>query len=338
MNTWLIFQYIFDTLETPLLGAVNSIVTGLVSYAAAPVQAALVLYVALTGIMILRGNSSEAMDGILGRVIKLCLVSWFATNGSVYTTWVQDFFLTALPNDLTNAVSNSTLGHGSVAANSFDNLNIKAFNAGLAVGKLLHWWDVAEWIVVIVFWVLSVTSVVIAFSIWLLSHVILALFIAIGPLMIGLVLFPVTRSIFERWIGAMISCVVLQLLVVILVAFMLVIETQAVGTIATYTGNNAFAQIQALMAAVVFFILTGIIALQLPAMATSLAGGLQMHGAGIGRKAAELATGGASRLVQSVAQGGAGAAQGASQGTRGLYQRIRPPTGGSLSNSPKPIR
>lgn len=87
MNSVQIFQYIFDQIETPLLMSVASIVTSLVAYASAPVQMALVIYIALTGVMVMRGSGGEGMSGLVGRVVKLSLVAWFATNGSVYAQW-----------------------------------------------------------------------------------------------------------------------------------------------------------------------------------------------------------------------------------------------------------
>jgi type IV secretory pathway VirB6-like protein len=62
----------------------------------------------------------------------------------------------------------------------------------------------SSWIIV-AFWIVATVSTVVAFAISLISRVILALYIAIGPLLIGLALFPATRSIFERWIGWLIS-------------------------------------------------------------------------------------------------------------------------------------
>ncbi len=60
----------------------------------------------------------------------------------------------------------------------------------------------SSWIIV-AFWIVAIVSTVVAFAIWLISRVILVLYIAIGPLLIGVALFPATRSIHERWIGAL---------------------------------------------------------------------------------------------------------------------------------------
>ena len=68
----------------------------------------------------------------------------------------------------------------------------------------------SSWIIV-AFWIVAIVSTVVAFAIGLISRVILALYIAIGPLLIGVALFPATRSMLERGIGSLVSCVILQI-------------------------------------------------------------------------------------------------------------------------------
>jgi type IV secretion system protein VirB6 len=332
MNTWQVFQYIFDQIETPLLTSVGATVSALISYAAAPLQVALVIYIALTGILMVRGHSSEAVGGLLGRVIKLCLVAWLMTNGSAYTTWVQDFFLTTLPTDVTQAVANVN-GGGTIGANSFDMIWIKAFQAGLQVWKNLGNFDFGEEGVVILFWVAAMLACIVTYVIWFVSHVILALFICIGPLLVGLVLFPATRAIFERWIGAMISCVVLQVFTVIMLTLVTQVEGQIVAQIAGYTGTNAYEQIQMLFCAVIFFAFSAMIAFQLPAAATALAGGLHFHTGAIARATFGAASARTRALATQARQADQRAGAAVGMGVRALYQRIRPSTGGSLSSS-----
>ena len=166
---------------------------------------------------------------------------------------------------------------------------------------------------------------VLTFAIWFLSHVLLALFVAIGPLLIGLVLFPATRAIFERWIGAMISCVILQVFTVIMVTLTISVEAEIVEQIRAYTGTNPFEQIQMLFCAVIFFVFAGIIAFQLPGAATALAGGMHFHTSSLVRAVTSLKS--QSRTEQR------GAAAAPPPPSRPIWQQIRPTTGGSLSSS-----
>lgn len=326
------FQYLFDEIETAFLTSVGAIVSALISYAAAPLQTALVLYVALTGILMMRGHASEAVSGLIGRIIKFSVVLWFATNGSVYATWVQDFFLTVLPTDLVHAVSGVGGSNNTINANSFDIAWKQAFEAGLRVWKLLDYWDVGEEIVIILFWGSALVACIVAFAIWFLSHVILGLFIAIGPLVLGLVLFPVTKAIFERWIGSMISCVILQVVTVILLTLTLQVEDTIIQRILAHRGPNQFEQLRILLSGMIFFIFAGLIAFQLPGFATALAGGLHFHTGAIARGLGA----GASRLGQAAGAAAKVADAGINRGVTAARQRIRPSTGGSLSRSSPP--
>ncbi len=83
MNGTQVFGYIFNQIESPLLQSIADLMTALVAYAAEPVQTSLVLYIALTGILMLRGHASEAVGSLFSRFIKMTIVVWFATNGAL---------------------------------------------------------------------------------------------------------------------------------------------------------------------------------------------------------------------------------------------------------------
>lgn len=336
LNGTAIFSYIQNLIETPLLDSLGQLMTALVAYAAAPVQTAVVIYIALTGILILRGHASEGIGSLVSRAIKLSVVVWFATNGGEYATWVNDFFLVSLPNDVTQAVSSSVGGGAGISANSFDILLLKSFDSGLQVWKLLHWYDIGEKAFVILFWAVSIMACVVTFAIWAISHISLAIFVALGPLMLPLVLFPVTKPIFERWIGAMISAVIVQVVTVILLTVTLQVEAMLVAQLAGYTGTNPFEQIRILLAACAFFAFATLLAFQIPGFGTALAGGLHFHTGALARATLGAATGGVSAAAGKAAALSKQADAAVLGGVRTVYQRIRPAAGGSLSRASPP--
>lgn len=217
---WNIFAYIVSQVETPLVQAVTDILNAFLAYVNAPFKLALILYVALTGILFFRGESSEPGSVIISRSIKLAIVVWLVTGSGAYQQWVYNFFFTALPSGLSNALTSSGAA-GAISANSFDMGWVKAWRAGLEVWQRLSWRDFGPQVAVLLFWVAAILSNVFCFAIWLISRVLLALYIAIGPLVVPLALFPATRSIFERWIGSLISCVILQITTIVLLYIVL---------------------------------------------------------------------------------------------------------------------
>lgn len=345
---WQVFAYIVSQVETPLVNAVAQVMNAFLAFVAAPLKVALVLYIALTGILIIRGEVNEAGSALLGRFLKMALVVWVLTGAGVYQQYVYDFFFTTLPQSLSQALTSS--GTTPIDANSFDQVWIKAWRAGLEVWRTLKWSDIAEKLVVCLFWFVGILSTVFAFAIWLISRVLLALYIALGPLLIALALFPATRSIFERWIGSLISCVILQVTTVVLLFIVLAVEEQVVGTIATMGSVDPMAMIQVLLAGVIFFAVAAFVAFQLPGVASSLAGGLHFHSGALGRALHNVigstgrnyvdAQGNTRRVGRSGAAGlGHYSASMAGRGMaagRAVSQRIRPSTGGSLSDGRKP--
>jgi len=343
---WNVFTYIVDQVETPLITAVGQVVSAFLNFAAAPLQAGLVLYVALTGLMIIRGYHQEAAATLISRMIKIAIVVWFITGAGVYQQYVYDFFFTTIPNDLSNAIT-GTGGLGVVSANSFDTVWVKAWRAGLEVWKTLDTTDISEKFVVILFWLAGIISTGLCFVIWLVSRVLLALYIAVGPLLIALALFPATGSLFERWIGSMISCIVLQISTLVLLFIILQVETQVVASVVAQGTSDYMVMIQILLAGVIFFAVAAFIAMQLPQFASSLSGGLHFHTGAIARAAQSAlgsrgrsytdAGGNTTRQGRSGALGaaqtaGSFAARGVSAGGRAISRGIRPSPGGSLSD------
>jgi type IV secretion system protein VirB6 len=343
---WQVFAYIVSQVETPLIAAVAEVVNAFLAFVAAPLKVVLVLYIALTGILILRGETSEAGPALAGRFLKMGLIVWVLTGAGIFQQYVYDFFFTTLPNGLSDALTSSG-ATAPINANSFDQVWIKAWRAGLEVWRTLGWQDVAEKIVVFCFWCAAIVSTVFAFAIWLISRVLLALYIALGPLLIGLVLFPATRSIFERWIGSLISCIVLQITTVVLLYIVLSVEQRVVSRVVLMGSVDPMAMIQVLLAGIIFFGVAGFVAFQLPGVASSLAGGLHFHSGALARAAGRVigstgrnrtdAHGNTHREGRSGAAGAAHYAaslggRGVAHAGRAVYQRIRPSTGGSLSD------
>ena len=102
MNSFAVFQTLFDQLETPFLAGVSALVLAFANYARPPIQAALVLYVALVGYQLMTGHGGSA-GAVMKHALKLAIVVWFATDATAYTTWVQNFFMSQLPGDLNRA-------------------------------------------------------------------------------------------------------------------------------------------------------------------------------------------------------------------------------------------
>ena len=163
---WNVFNYIVDQVETPLITTVGTVVAAFLTWVSAPLQIGLVLYIVLTGFLIIRGYHQEAAATLITRIISLAIVVWFITGAGVYQQYVYDFFFTTLPSSLSDAVTGGG-GSAAINANSFDTVWIRAWRAGLEVWKTLDVTDVSEKLVVILFWLAGIVSTGLCFAIWL---------------------------------------------------------------------------------------------------------------------------------------------------------------------------
>ena len=276
---WTLFADISTQIEQPFLNAVNGVSASLLAAVAGPIQAAMVIYVALVGFMIVSGRMNEPMRDTWGRLAKGAAVALFLT-AATYNTFVRDFFLNGIPNDINGAITGSA---GTISAASFDHVWNKAFGGGWVVWKNTSWSDFGLQMLIAIYWLSAGVACAFGWLVWLVSHVMLGLFVAVGPLIVGLFLFPATRSICERWIGAMISMILLQVFVVTLLVVLTGAENTLLANIATAGGGNPIAQIQVLFGAIILFIIAAVIVVQLPGAATALAGGMHFHANSLAR-------------------------------------------------------
>ncbi len=298
---WNVFQTLFDTIDAPLIDAIKTLVSNMESAVASILLACMTIYVALTGIMILLGRGDNPLMLIVERVIKGATVASFLQAAS-FNQYVTDFVLTTLPVAITSAVSGST----TVGASAFDKIWNAAFAGGLMVAENLGITDFGMWIVVVVYWAAAVVSIAYCFLVWIASHVFLGLFVIVGPLAILAYLFGPTRALFERWIGAVLSMLFLQLFVVALLSVILKAESAMLLKILK-ADANPFAQIKILFAAMILFLVAYDIVKQLPSASTSLVGGIYFHANTVGRAT----FGAAAAYVAAAVSGARSAAAGA---------------------------
>jgi len=300
-----IFSQVNALIEVPFLAQVDALIGVLVAWLAGPMATALVIYVALTGFMVMRGLPQETFAAVLGRIVRLCIVAWIVMNAAVYNEWVRDLFLTTLPTELSNEIT-STTGNPVPSAAAFDTIWRKALGVGMAVWSTLGWTDIGPSLAVIFMWVCAGVAISFSYLVWLTSRIGLALVIAVGPIFIAFALFPATRALFERWLGQVVQFVVLGVLAVTLLQLMVLAEGALVDRIVATSSTSSPAQrLQMLLAVCVLFIICAMLAMQLPGLAAGLAGGFSFHAGSLARLTFGSAIQAAHRLPDARARGAA---------------------------------
>lgn len=328
--TWSVFAWLLAQLEPPLLSTVDAMSGAMVSYVRPALQWGLIAYMAGKMLLMAIKPGREEMAEWETTLLLFAVVFFVAANVSGYTTYVRTLFLTTLPNDLGSAITGAS-GNVPLSGALFDGIWNKAWAAGLLAYRNLPFSvkAIVLGVVIILFWGVALIATAVEFFVWFGSRVVLALLIGVGPLFVALAAFPFLRRIFERWLGAVLSCILLQVFSVALLTLVVGAENKLIAMMTTTASDNPIAQLQMLFGGILLFVVCALIAKRLPGLAEAIGGGVAFEAMAIGRTA--------QGAVMGAAVGGvAGAAAGAMAATKGATQAIRArmnPAGKSMSDN-----
>ena len=242
------------------------------------------LYVMIWGYLQLTGRIQEPFIVGLKRILTLAVVLGVALRMWLYNTVIVDTFYQA-PAELAAAVIGAadpvqTIDSiweqgGAVAGYLFNNGSI--FPGGLGY-----------FIAGIIVWVLMGLLCVYTMFLIALSHVALAILLALGPLFVVMLLFESTKRLFDAWLAQLANYALITLLTVMAAALLL----QIVNTYATQTAarGTALLTVDALNM-VLISVLVFLFMRQVMPIAASLASGAALNTMGTVSRAARVGFG-----------------------------------------------
>lgn len=330
MNGWTIFETLALEIQQPLLAMVDAMISALTGPVGQVFRAGVVVMLAWLMLKAaITGGSGNPISDLEGKLILSGAVFILASQGAVYHTYIADLFLQKMGQEISALIGG---GSGAISGQTFDKIYNTAYVAGLATYKALSWTDIGLQILVVVYWLVALLAIGLGFLIWMSSYVLLALFIGTGPLFVAMYPFGALKSISERWLGAVIAAIILQVFVVALLTILTGAETNMIGKIVAVGSGNAMQQLQLLLGGLALFFVCGLILTQLPGAASSLSGGLAFHAGGIVAGMSAAGAGAASATgaaVSGIAAGG----RAVSSGVRSMGSgSARPAAGRSLSS------
>ena len=187
------------------------------------------LYVMVWGYLQMTGRIQEPFIPGLKRILTLAVVLGVCMRLWLYNTVIVDTFYLA-PAQLAAAVIGSP-----DPVHTIDSI----WERGGAVAGFL-WnqgpvlrWSPAYWIAGLVVWLLIGVLCVYTMFLIALSHVALAILLALGPLFIVLLLFENTKRLFEAWLAQLANYALITVLTVMAAALLLqIVDTYAAQTAA----------------------------------------------------------------------------------------------------------
>lgn len=274
MADFKLFEPLFDKVDTATASFVSDISSNAIATVTPFVTAGLTLSFITYAILIIRGTVDMPILDFLGRAIRISLVAGVALAGGIYQSDLAGV-ITALPNDMAVKLISDPVD-GSTAANLIDNAAEKGFTAaGKAFQKAGFFEDngLIYGLFGIIIMLATAVFVAIGGAFVLLAKVALALLAGLGPLFILGLLWPPTVRFFEMWLGQVINYGLVVVLFSAVFGFMVSIYTGFVGGIKFEEGMNIAYSLGGSLILSVAMIL---ILLQIPSIASGLAGGVSM--------------------------------------------------------------
>jgi len=263
----------------PLFGQVDAAVIGFYLAAAGRVAAAAVnpframvtIYIVLWGLAFWRGLINEPLSDGVARLFRVVLIGTVALGAGIYGARIASFLYNT-PAQLASVV----MGGAVAPENVMDASISKGNDIALAFMDLVSAFDVSGSIAAIVsaliVWLFTAVLVLYGTALVLLSKVILGLVIALGPLFFALLLFDSTKRFFEGWLGQALNYLFVYALVVATINIMFALWAPQLQ----YALDNNAAGFKALLPMIIVGGASFVILMQVPALASGLAGGVQL--------------------------------------------------------------
>jgi len=263
----------------PLLAQVDVAVTGFYLAAAGRVAAAAVnpframvtIYILLWGLAFWRGLIHEPLSDGVARLFRVVLIGAVALTAGIYGARIA-IFLYNTPGELASAVVGGAVTPQTVMDSSLNTGNDIAAKFMAMVSFSDPGGSIAAILSALVVWLFTALLVLYGTALILLSKVILGLVIALGPLFIALLLFDSTKRFFEGWLGQALNYLLVYALVVATVNIMFALWQPQLA----YAFANSSAGFMALIPMIIVGGASFVILMQVPALASGLAGGVQL--------------------------------------------------------------
>ena len=263
----------------PFIAKVDFAISGYYLAAASRVAAAAItpfrtlitVFIVLWGLALWRGLINEPLSDGVARVFRIVLVGTIALGAGVYGPVIASFIYRT-PAELATVVA----GAGVLPELVMDAALSRGDDIASAYMRLISWTSLGSSLVAFVtafiVWLFTAFVVLYGAALIVLSKVILGIVIALGPLFIALLLFDTTKRFFESWLGQALNYLFIYGFVSAAVNIMFALwQTQL---------DDALAYSAVGFASLIPMIIVGgasfVILMQVPALASGLAGGVQL--------------------------------------------------------------
>ena len=295
--------YTFDqTIQMPFADGMAATVSHAMVAIQGPLTALVVLWLIVTGILVMRGDVTVRTG--VARIISVSLVVGILMSATLYNEYIVSFFTSGIPNWLASSLTGTT--GPAPSAHEFDVMwNEADALFGTALNNL-NFYNVLYSVELGILQDLVVFPIGMTFLIYELARVMMDVMVSIGPFLLAGYLFTATRGISDRWVGKLIGLTILTLLIDIVLSIIIAGDQSYYTTSLANMGAGAtvLESVTISIQFLIFITLGALITCFLPGIAAFLGGGIAI-----------------SPLSMMTAAAQAGSATGALRGTAGKTKR-----------------
>jgi type IV secretion system protein VirB6 len=236
------FQYIYQAYSDGISSGISTVVSKTLSAAHLPLNAMLVIFVAILGYATLTGRMAYG-DGV-NRIVRMAFVVLFVTSASVYNEYVVSFFTTGLPNFFAQNIAGASPGTDPGAG--FDTIMTTMWIKSTKAWEAAPWGFKAIYDGLLIVLALAIVgcALVLMFAVFLVVQTLLGVVVAVGPLVILGYLFDYTKKIVDGWIDVLVTLSIVTLGVDVVLELLLKAITTALNGLAlSGSANNQLAQL-----------------------------------------------------------------------------------------------
>jgi type IV secretion system protein VirB6 len=266
--------YTFDQIiQAPFTSSLETTVNAAMSAIQGPLTALVVLWIIVTGILVMRGDVGVRQG--FSRIITISLITGLLMSTTLYDQYIVAFFTVGLPNYLASTFLGVT--GTAPAAHQFDALWNSASEVFAIAENHMNFLNVLYSVQLAILQSLMVFPIGLVFLIYEATRILTDVVVCLGPFVLAGYLFGATRGVADRFVGKLIGLTLLTLLVDIVLAIIIngfvIYVNNTLGNIATASKPEAILICTQL---VIFLAIGSLITCFLPGIAAYIGGGISV--------------------------------------------------------------
>lgn len=291
-----VYQDIGNKFEGVTQALISQSISAIINEITPVVTIGVIIYLMITGYMIIAGRISEPISDILIKGIKIILVATVALNANTIMK-VAVNGINGLEEMFSNAISgNSGQSIYQILDNNFDKGMLTAAEIMVAIGDL-DWYDFGAAIALfassLIVLIATILITILAGCMYIMTKISLAVVLGLSPFFIAGLFFPMTARWFDSWLSQAVNFALTGAIIVFFSSLAFSSFSDIATEIITKVQSDIYFPAKEMGYLIIHSLVCYMAMKQAPSIASGLAGGLGISGVSLGQaysKAKNMAT------------------------------------------------